>query len=107
MLLRSREDILLPIDSTARRGEDDPSDAVTDAIFEEPQGAQHVDLGVEVRLPDRAPYIHLGGLVAEGVGPELFEEFRAPGADVPLIERGPLGNVLAFTAREVVHDGDF
>ncbi len=49
----------------------------------------------EVRLADRAPDVHLYGLVTERLGAELFEDLREapPGANVDLVEPGPFRDV--------------
>ncbi len=91
VILGGRELALLAVDRASGRGEDDLFYVVLDAVFEQPQRSQHVDVGVEVRLPDRAPHVHLGRLVAERLRAELLEDPGAPGADVQLVEQGVFG----------------
>jgi hypothetical protein len=102
MVLSGREFFLLPVDRPAGRGEDDLSDTITHAIFEEPQGAKHVHVGVEVRLTHGAPHVHLRSLMGERLGLKLFEDLGAAGSDVGLVEPGAVGDVLAPAGREVV-----
>jgi hypothetical protein len=100
VVLSCREPLLLTVYSPAARGEDDLPHAMLDASLEEADCSQDVDVGVEVRLPDRAPDIYLGRLVAECLRPEALEDLGTPGADVCLVETRPLGDVLALAARE-------
>ena len=44
--------------------------------------------------------------MAEDVGFEFLEDFRAPVPDVLLIEHRPIGYVLLLPTRKVVHDRD-
>ena len=78
-----------------------------DAALEEAHRAEDVHPGVEVRLPDRAPDVYLGGLVAQDLGSEPPEDLREvpPGEDIDLVEARPLGEVLALAGGEVVDDG--
>ena len=89
---------LLPIDRATRRSEDDLFGAVANTVLKEPERAQHVDLRVEVRLAYRAADVHLGGLMAERLRPELREDFGASVPDVPLVENGPLRDVFLLPA---------
>jgi hypothetical protein len=79
---------------------------VFDAVLEKANGAQHINVRVEIRLPHRAPHVHLGGLVAERLGPELLEYARTPRTDIFLIEANAFPEVLSFARRKVVHHGD-
>ena len=105
MILRRGEFTLLAVYCPTRGGEDYLFDAVADAVLEEPDRPEDVDVGVEVGLSNRAPNIHLGRLVAEGLRLKLLENVGAPRADVPDVELGLLGDVLTLAGREVVNDG--
>jgi|SRR5215207_1182773 hypothetical protein len=87
------------------RQRDDLPHPILDASLEEADCSQDVDVGVEIRLPDRAPDICVGRPVAECLRPEVFEDLGTPGADVCLVEVCPLGDVLALAAREVADYG--
>jgi hypothetical protein len=78
---------------------------VLDAVLEEADGAEHVDVRVEVGLAHGAAYVHLARLVAERLWFEIFEYPFAPAPYVRLVEARPAGDVLALAAREVVHHG--
>src|SRR5215210_3380198 len=106
VVLGGRQHPLLAVDGPTRGGEDDFLYSVVGAILEETDRSEDVDLGVEVRLPDRAPHVHLGGLVAERLGLEVPEDLPTTRADVGLVESRPFRYVLAFARREVVDDGD-
>jgi hypothetical protein len=99
--------VLLAVYGPARGGEDDLVHAMFGAVLEEADRSEDVDVGVEIRLPYGPPHVHLGGLVAEGFGPEVSEDLGAPGADIGFVELGPSWYVLAPARREVVDDGDF
>ncbi len=87
-------------DRTTRRGEEYLFDPEADAVLEEPERTDYVDVGVEAQLPNRSPHGHLGGLVGVGVGPELLQNVLAPAPDVPLVESDFLGNILPLPARD-------
>src|SRR5918997_925878 len=106
MVLGGRERLLLAVDRATRGGKDDLAHAVLHAVLQEAYGADYVHIRVEVRLEDRAPNVHLGGLMGERLGGKPFEGLVAPGSDVHLVKVGPIRDVLAPAAREVVHDGD-
>src|SRR5215212_7740310 len=99
MIFRSRELFRLPVDGATRRGEDDPVDAVSDAVLQQPKGAQYVHVSVEVRLAHGAAHVYLGGVVGEKLRLELLEDPPASGADIRLIEGGSGGEVFALAGR--------
>jgi hypothetical protein len=68
---------LLAFDGSPGGGEDNLPHTVLDPDLEEADGAEYVDVGVEVRLPHRASDVHLGCLVAERLGSELLEDLGA------------------------------
>src|SRR5918993_3508915 len=105
MILARGKRLLLPVDSTSGGGEDNPLHIVLYAVLEKANCAQHVYFCIEVRLSNRTPDIHLGSLMARCLWRELLEYAGAPGADVRLVEASSLGNVLSFTAGEIVHYG--
>src|SRR5918997_1257995 len=107
VILGGGKSVLLAVYGPARGGEDDLPHAAFGAVLEEAERSEDVDVGVEIRLPYRASHVHLGGLVAEGFGPEVFKDLVTPRADVGLVELRPSGYVLALARREVVYDGDF
>jgi hypothetical protein len=106
MILQGRELPLLAVDRPAGRGEDDLTNAMLDAVLKKPDRPDNVDVSIKVRLSDRAPHVHLGRLVQEGVWFELFENLAAPGPNVYLVEWCPFRNVFAPARREVVDDGE-
>src|SRR5829696_9851501 len=99
MIFSSRELFLLPVDGAPRRGEDDPVNAVSDAVLHQPKGAQYVHVSVEVRLAHGAAHVYLGGMVREKLGLELLEDPPASGSDVCLVEPGSGGEVFALAGR--------
>ena len=107
MVLGGGQHLLFAVYGSSRGGEDDLLYVVFRAVLEEADRSEDVDLGVEIRLPYRAPHVHLGCLVAERLRLEVSEYFVTPRADFDLVERRPLGYVLAPARREVVVDGDF
>src|SRR5215210_2418155 len=106
VVLGCRQHPLLAVDGPTSGGEDDLRYSVVGALLEQADRSEDVDLGVEIGLPDRAPHIHLGGLVAERLGLEVLEYLPTTRADVGLVEARPFRYVLAFARREVVDDGD-
>ena len=65
-----------------------------------------MDLGIEVRLAHRAAHVYLDGLVAEGLGPKLLEDFAAAGAYIRFVKGGRFRSVLALAAPEIIYVGD-
>jgi hypothetical protein len=101
----------LAVDAPARGGEDDLADPVPLGGLEQPDGPQHVDLGITHGIGDAAPdadlrgevHDHRGGAVRErGVEVVAGEvEFEQPHVGVTL-EVSDVGQVAR---REVVHRG--
>jgi hypothetical protein len=107
MTFASWELSLLTVDGTASRGEDDLTDPVPDAVLQQPNGAQYIHVGVEVRLTHGAAHVYLRGLVRKSFGFELLEDTWATGSNVCLVEPDAIGKVFVLAAREVVDDGHF
>jgi hypothetical protein len=107
VILRGRKLTLLAIDCASGGGEDDLLDTVSCAVLEETERSNQVDASVEDRFANRSPDVHLGGLVGEYLGPEIFEDIRAPTPDVPFPETRTLRNIAAMAAREVIYDRYF
>ena len=89
MILGRRKHFLLPVDCSARRGEGDLFNAVTDAVLEKPDRPEDVDVGVKVRFADRAPDVHLGRLVRERIGFEVLEGLCTTRSYIHLVEPSP------------------
>jgi hypothetical protein len=106
VVLRGGKHLLLAVDGPAGGSEDDLAHAVLGAVLEEANRTEDVDLGVEVRLPDRAPHVHLGRLVTERLRREVSEDLGTPRTDVGLVESRPRRDVLPLARREVVDYGD-
>jgi hypothetical protein len=87
-----------------RRGEDNLPYAVTNAVFQQPNGAEQVHLGVKIRFSYRTAHVHLGSLVRERLWSEVLKDLGAAGTNIYLIAARRLWDVLAPAAREVVDD---
>ena len=79
MLLGGREEVLLAVDGPAGGGEEDLAHAAVAGRLGQVQAAEDVDVGVEDRVLDRAPDVHLRGVVDQDVDPRA----RAPGPPPP------------------------
>jgi hypothetical protein len=65
VVLVGREVVLLAVDRTAGRGEEDLAHPPAAGRLGQVQAPQDVDVGVEGRVLDRAADVHLGGVVDE------------------------------------------
>jgi hypothetical protein len=106
MLLGCGKRFLLGVDRPTAGAKYDLAYGVLDAVLEEADRAQHLDVCIEEWLPNRAPYVHLGRLVRECLRLEIPEDLLAPGADIYLVESRLLRHVLAFASREGDDDGN-
>ncbi len=105
MVLVGRELVLLAVDGAAGRCEDHLPQGAAARRLEKIEETQDVDLGVEERVGDRTPDIHLRRVVDEDLDLAVHQELaRLLGTHVEHVELGILWHVLLAAARQVVHN---
>ena len=103
MVLGGREEVLLAIDGAAGGGEEDLAHAAVARRLGQVEAAEDVDVGIEDRVLDRAPHVHLRRVMDEDVHPRFAHQGGGLlGADVEHVQLGPWGDVLPPAAGKVV-----
>ena len=106
-LLGGRQHLRLAVNGSARGGVNKPPRLVLHRQAEKVDRSENVAFGVEDGVLDRPSHVHLGRVVVDHIRLFFLEDSFQRGAvtDVRLMERDGARQVLARTARKVVHDG--
>ncbi len=103
--LRCRVGLLLPINRSSGRGEDDFSHSVLDRLLQHIQRAKNIDLRVKHRILHGLPHVHLRCQMHDDVRPFVAKDpFQAPALNIQLVKTGGPIDVSALSGGEIVDD---
>ena len=96
MLLSLRRKERLTVNRAAGRGENEALDSELHGLLQQPHAADNIHISIEDRIGNRAPNVHLRGMMVDHIGTDFVERRLA---NVALVKFGARIQIATITGR--------